>query len=48
MQRVGWWVLLAALFLGGQAWWRWTAPPDTGAVHTLDGGGGQPPPTKSP
>jgi hypothetical protein len=47
MQRVGFWILLAALFLGGQAWWRIAAPPETGKVTAFDGGGGVPP-TKSP
>lgn len=46
MQRVGFWILLAALFLGGQAWWRATAPAP-GKFTTLDGGGGVPP-TKNP
>ena len=46
MQRVGFWILLATLFLGGQAWWRSSAPP-AGKFTALDGGGGVPP-TKNP
>jgi hypothetical protein len=46
MQRMGWWILVAALFLAGQAGWR-SAAPESRNVTTLDGGGGQPP-TKAP
>jgi hypothetical protein len=45
MHRMGWWILVAALFLAAQAGWR-SADLDSGTVTTLDGGGGQPPPTR--
>jgi len=48
MQRIGWLILIATLFLAAQAGLRGAVPMDKGNVTTLDGGGGQPPPTKAP
>lgn len=50
MRTAAWWILAASLFLYGQAKWRSVAPDDGrgGAVHTLDGGTGQPPSPKAP
>jgi hypothetical protein len=47
MHRFGWWILVAALFLAAQAGWR-SAAPEFGTATALDGGGGQPQPTKRP
>jgi hypothetical protein len=41
---MGWWMLVAALFLAAQAGWR--LAPDSGTVTTMDGGTGQPPPSR--
>jgi hypothetical protein len=44
---MGWWFMIAMLFLAAQAGWR-SMPEDSGRVTAQDGPGGQPPPSKAP